>query len=121
MLSSFNALSFEKFVMDDELITLVSTLEHGVATTAEDLAVEVIDAVGPAGHFLAHTHTRRHARDHQRQSFFARETFERWCAPGGPDIRAAAANHVARLLEAYQPPDDLDATVRRQLDDYCLR
>ncbi len=121
VLSSFNALSFEKFVMDDELITLVSTLEQGVATSAEDLAVEVIDAVGPAGHFLAHAHTRRHARDHQRESFFVRETFERWCAPGGPDIRAAAARHVARLLEAYRPPDDLDGAVRRQLDDYCLR
>jgi hypothetical protein len=31
-----------------------------------------------------------------------------------------AAARVAELLESYEPPDDLDPLVRRQLDDYCL-
>ena len=29
----------------------------------ESLALDVIDAVGPGGHFLAQPHTRRHMRD----------------------------------------------------------
>jgi hypothetical protein len=27
---------------------------------------------------------------------------------------------VQELLAAHEPPDDLDAVTRRQLDDYCL-
>ena len=46
--------------------------------------------------------------------------FERWAAAGGEDAVAAAARRVQELLAAHEPPDDLDAVTRRQLDAYCL-
>mgnify|MGYP000862905017 CR=1 FL=1 len=45
---------------------------------------------------------------------------ERWAAAGGEDAVAVAARRVQKLLAAHEPPDDLDAVTRRQLDDYCL-
>ena len=39
---------------------------------------------------------------------------------GAQDLAAAAEARVAELLESYEPPDDLDQAVRRQLDAYCL-
>jgi trimethylamine---corrinoid protein Co-methyltransferase len=120
VLSSFNIMSLEKFVMDDELIGALRSAASPAATDEDALAEEVIAAVGPAGSYLGQTHTRRHARDHLRPAFLVRETLEKWRGGGGADVRRAAALEVARRLELHESPDDLDAVVRRQLDAYCL-
>jgi trimethylamine:corrinoid methyltransferase-like protein len=77
--------------------------------------------VGPGGSYLSTGHTRTHARDHDRPTFLARDAPEKWAASGGTDARQAAAGEVARRLEAFIAPDDLDPLVRRQLDTCCLR
>jgi trimethylamine:corrinoid methyltransferase-like protein len=49
-----------------------------------------------------------------------RAPFQAWVDRGSHDLAATAAARVDELLAAYAPPDDLDATTRRQLDAYCL-
>ncbi len=49
-----------------------------------------------------------------------RAPFQAWQGLGGRDLAQVAAERVRESLEAYVPPDDLDAAVRRQLDAYCL-
>ena len=49
-----------------------------------------------------------------------RAPYETWRSQGGGDLATAAAARVKELLESYEPPDDLDPLVRRQLDTYCL-
>jgi len=120
ILSSFNVFSLEKFVMDEELIAGLRAIAEPAVVDAETLAEEVIDAAGPAGDYLGQAHTRRHARDLARPTMLVREAYEKWIAEGGADLRAAATRRVAGLLAAHEPPDDLDAVTRRQLDDYCL-
>jgi len=120
MLSSFNVLSHEKFVLDDELIAALRVAAATTAVDAEALAVEVIATVGPGGDYLAQPHTRRHAHDRERPTFLPHASAERWRALGDADARAAAATEVARRLAAHEPPDDIDAATRRQLDRYCL-
>ena len=119
-LSSFNVLSLEKFVADDEMITMVRALREPLPLGPEDFALDVIDAVGSGGSFLGQSHTRAHARDLDRPTFLPRDAAEKWAAAGSPDAREAAAREVARRLEAFTPPDDLDPLVRRQLDEYLL-
>ncbi len=120
ILSSFNVFSFEKLVADDELISALRAINEPVSVSSEALAEDVIDAVGPAGGYLSQAHTRRHARDLARPTVLAREAGEKWLTGGGAELRAAAAREVARRLDEHRPPDDLDATVLRQLDAYCL-
>ena len=120
ILSAFNVVSLEKFVLDDEMLAGQSALERPVRTNREDLAEDVIAEIGPAGSYLSAGHTRAHARDHDRSTFLARDALEKWAAGGGADARRAAAGEVARRLEAFTPPDDLDPLVRRRLDELCL-
>jgi len=120
MLSSFNALSLEKYVLDADLITSLRAAVDPVRAGDEDLAEDVIDAVGSGGGYLGQAHTRRHARDHEHAGRQAPDAFERWAAAGGEDAVTAAARRVQELLGAHQPPEDLDAVTRRQLDEYCL-
>jgi trimethylamine--corrinoid protein Co-methyltransferase len=120
ILSSFNVLSLEKFVMDDEMLGGLRTLGGPLPAGPGELAEDVIEAVGPGGSYLSAGHTRAHARDHDRPTFMARDALERWTAAGAMDAREAAAGEVARRLEAYVPPDDLDPLIRRQLDERLL-
>jgi trimethylamine--corrinoid protein Co-methyltransferase len=120
ILSSFNALSLEKYVLDAEFIATLRTATSPVRAGEDDLAEDVIDAVAPGGGYLGQAHTRRHGRDHERAGQRPPEAFERWAAAGGEDAVAAAARRVQELLAAHERPDDLDAVTRRQLDAYCL-
>jgi trimethylamine---corrinoid protein Co-methyltransferase len=69
---------------------------------------------------LGHAHTRKHARDGIRRTIMNRAPYETWRSLGGRDLAATATARVAELLDSYEPPDDLDPVVRRQLDTYCL-
>ena len=121
VLSSFNVASLEKLVMDEELAALLRAELQPAGADAGQLAEDVIDDVGPAGSYLGHGHTRRHARDRLRPSLLVRDALEKWQAAGAEELRAAVRREVARRLEEHVPPDDLDSVVRRQLADYCLR
>jgi trimethylamine--corrinoid protein Co-methyltransferase len=119
ILGSFNVFSREKFVMDVETLRLLDSSRAPIGVEAEDLAVDVIEAAGPAGDYLRQSHTRRHARDFDEPAFFVRETYERWVAAGERDSRSKAAMQAEQMLAAHVAPDDLDAVVLRQLHAYC--
>jgi trimethylamine--corrinoid protein Co-methyltransferase len=55
-------LSPEALVLDSDLYHLVRVDAAGVDTSCEALALDVIKAVGPRGHFLSQRHTRQHLR-----------------------------------------------------------
>jgi trimethylamine---corrinoid protein Co-methyltransferase len=120
ILSSFNCYSPVKFVIDDEVVTALRVAARGITVDEETLALDVTAAIGPGGSALGQAHTRRHARDAARPSIMNRAPFQSWWGAGGAELAEVAARRVAELLEAYEPPDDLDAVVRRQLDAYCL-
>jgi trimethylamine--corrinoid protein Co-methyltransferase len=53
----------EQIIFDDEIYHTNRLLAEGIRTGGEALALDVIESVGPRGHFLAEPHTRRHLRD----------------------------------------------------------
>jgi trimethylamine--corrinoid protein Co-methyltransferase len=120
ILSSFNCFSPEKFVIDDEVLSGLRTARRPIEVDDETLGLEVVEAAGPGGTVLGHPHTRKHARDGIRRTIMNRAPYETWRSQGGRGLDEAAAARVAELLESYEPPDDLDPLVRRQLDTYCL-
>ena len=120
ILSSFNCYSPEKFVIDDEVLSGIRVARRPIEVDDETLALDVVEAAGPGGTVLGHAHTRKHARDGVRRTIMNRAPYETWRAQGGRDLAAAAAARVTELLGSYEPPDDLDPVVRRQLDAYCL-
>jgi trimethylamine--corrinoid protein Co-methyltransferase len=120
ILSSFNCFSPGKFVIDDEILGALRVARRPLEIDDEQLALDVVAAAGPGGTVLGHSHTRRHARDGARRTLMNRAPFETWRSLGAHDLAESAASRVAELLDAYEPPDDLDTVVRRQLDTYCL-
>ncbi len=52
------AMSFEKAVIDDEIAGMVARILRGIEVSDETLAVEIMDNVGPLGHYFTQEHTR---------------------------------------------------------------
>lgn len=119
-LSSINAMSWEKLIVDDELVGILRSRPWDLMFAEDDKALDVIAAVGPGGGFLGQRHTRTHCRDYERPSLFNRQNYGAWAEAGRLSIDAVATRRVAELLEAYTEPD-MDTLSRRQLLAYCER
>jgi trimethylamine--corrinoid protein Co-methyltransferase len=100
----------ENLMLDDDLYHRVRHAFLDIPVDGESLALDVIHAVGPGGHFLGQPHTRRHLRS----AVVRAVTHE--CGPDGRcrDPREVARERGLDLLKRYRPaplPDDL----RREL------
>ncbi len=55
--------SAEDLILDDQLYHEARYAVMDLVVDDEELALDVIDAVGPGRHFLGHAHTRKHLRE----------------------------------------------------------
>ena len=113
--------SFEKMVLDAEMLQMVSAFLDPIVVDDDTLAIEALREVGPGGHFfgVAHTQARfRNAFHHPMISDW--RNYETWEEAGSPQA-AGKANHVMHeLLAAYEPPS-MDAAVREELEAFVAR
>lgn len=112
------SISYEKIITDHDLIGMVERLVKGVNVSDETLALDIIDEIGPGGHFLAHKHTRdHHAKEHFIPRTFDTQSFESWAKAGSKDLREKAREEVKRILKEHQPPH-LDKDLEKELEEY---
>jgi trimethylamine--corrinoid protein Co-methyltransferase len=78
-LESSLSVSYEKLIIDNEIIGSISHAVKGVEVTPETVALDIIKEVGWGGNFLTEPHTVRHCRDEIFQAEIAdTQTFEAW-------------------------------------------
>jgi len=113
--------SFEKMVLDADLINMVATFLQPLIVDDATMALDAIADVGPGGHFFGTQHT----QDRYRTAFFAPmvsdwRNFESWEEAGSPTADQRTAELYPQLLAEYtQPaiePDRLAA-----IDDFVAR
>ncbi len=113
--------SFEKMVIDADLIGMVSTFLQPLIVDDATLAVEAIAEVGPGGHFFGVQHT----QDRYRNAFFAPmvsdwRNFESWEEAGSPTADQRAAELAQALLAEYEQPP-IEAAVKAEIEDFVAR
>ncbi len=115
--------SYEKMVIDADLLQMVATFLDPVDASLDELdqAVEAIAEVGPGGHFFGSAHTRaRYTTAFLEPLVSDWRNWETWIEAGRPEA-AARANSTARaLLAAYEPPP-IDSAVEAELRDFVDR
>lgn len=108
--------SYDMLVMSDEIISMVKHVLKGIQVDEEHLALDVIDRVGPGGHFLSDDHTYEHFRtDFWFPNLIDRRNWEDWQAAGGQDLGKRVREKVIDIIENYAPspiPDDVEANLR---------
>ena len=69
-------------VLANEILANVNQFMKGLPVTAETLALDVIDRVGPGGHYLQEDHTLRHFRNVRYSKLFERMVYDQWKEAG---------------------------------------
>jgi trimethylamine--corrinoid protein Co-methyltransferase len=91
--------SYDKLVVDNEIIGMVMRAVEGIKVNDETLAFDLIKKAGPGGHFISARHTRRHMRSEiYKPKHSDRENRDRWQKEGAKDSRQRAAEKAQEIL-----------------------
>ena len=110
--------SFEKYVMDADLLGTLQKMGLGVSADENGQAMDAIREVGPSGHYLGCDHTQKNFKSaFWRSNLFDYKPFETWFEEGARDTYSLAAERVAHQLASYQQPP-LDPEILAALEKY---
>lgn len=106
--------SYEKYVVDNEILGMVMRAVEGIKVNEDTLAVDLIKQVGPGGNFVTAKHTRRFMRSEHYQPLLSdRDSRENWEAKGSKSTLDKARETVKQILAAHTW--SLPATTRQQV------
>ena len=95
--------SYDKMVIDNEILGMVMRAVDGIRVNDETLAFDLIKEAGPGGHFVAASHTRRHMHAEQHLAQLSdREDRPQWQSEGAKDTKTRATEKVREILDS--PP-----------------
>ncbi len=89
--------------MDDEIIGMVKKILGGVLVNDEQMAVDIIDKVGPGGHYLAEDHTMAHFRENWGPSLINRLRIDGWKAEGSKSMGQRAKEKCQNIINNHKP------------------
>jgi len=113
--------SYEKFIIDIELLRMLREEFTPLDIDEESLAFGAHEEVGHGGHFLGAAHTMERFRTcFYRPLLSSSQNYERWTREGARDAAARAGAICTKALDEYEPPP-LDDAVRQELEEYVTR
>jgi len=95
--------SAAQLVLGNEAVGMARKFMEGIRVDAQTIGRQVIDDIGPGGHFLAHRHTLDHCRTAVWGSrLLAREPYETWQAKGEKDMARRIQDRLAEILDHHK-------------------
>ncbi|SHJ36558.1 trimethylamine---corrinoid protein Co-methyltransferase [Dethiosulfatibacter aminovorans DSM 17477] len=118
LLEMCQVFSYDKMVIDNEILGNVLRVMDGITVNDDTLALDVIQRVGPGGHYLSDDHTVAHVRNEFFMPKIAdRQTRIRWEEGGSKTTEERARKVVDRILKKHVPKPvhpELKAKIRSQ-------
>ena len=113
--------SYEKFIVDIEILRMLEEVFAPLVVDEEALAYSAHQEVGQGGHFLGAAHTLERFREcFYRPLLSSTENYERWSRLGGRDATARATEVYRAALDEYVEPP-LDPGLKAELKTYVDR
>jgi len=117
MLDSMLGVSYEQYVLDNDICGMALRARDGVRVDEETVAEELIGKVGPGGNFLAQRHTVNMARSHEyfRPATAVRDALTDWEKKGRVGAEQRAKEIVEEVLGKERPrfiPEDVEKKIR---------
>ncbi len=115
---SMLAMSYEKFIADEDLCGAMKKLMKPVEFTDDAFAMDLIRELGTSGNYLMEMHTMKRCRD----EFFIpdlsiRAMHNKWLEMEPRDITQRAGKLLEKRLAEYEKPD-IDPDVEKRLVQY---
>lgn len=108
--------SLELLLLMDEVISRVKFLLRGLDSSAEQLAVEAVRRVGPAGSFLGDEHTARHFRNSWQPSLSDFSSFSAWEEGGSKTMGDRIRERTRQIMEEHRPLP-LEEAAEKRIDE----
>ena len=110
--------SYEKTILDIDLLQMVAEFLTPLDLSEEALAIDAIRDVGPGGHFFGTQHT----QDRYKTAFYSPiisdwRNFESWTEAGSPTAVERANRIWKERLATYEEPY-MDPAIREELDAF---
>lgn len=110
--------SFEKVIIDCELIHQAMAYNRPIETTDDALGLEAIREVGPNGHFLGCSQTQARYRTAFYEPMLADlRSYEAWYEDGAPLIHEKANRIWKEMISRYKAPP-MDEAIREELQAF---
>ena len=118
ILGSYMAMSFEKYLIDEEMCAVLRKLVTPIDFSDDAIDVEMIRRVGIGGQYLTQPQTLKRCRtEFYTTDFFSRQNHAGWTLAGSKRIDESATERAARRLAAYEKPP-IDPHVEAALTAY---
>lgn len=113
--------SYEKFIMDVEIIQNMIELLKPMKFDEAELGFDAIQSVPTGGHFFGAEHTmERYETAFYRPILSDWQNYENWEAAGAKDAAERATDIWQQALRDYQEPT-MDPAIREELDAYVAK
>lgn len=113
--------SFEKFIIDCEMLQQVIYAQKPIPFDTDDLALEAMREVGPHGHFFGADHTQsRYKTAFYNPLLSDWRNFESWEEAGGIWTHERANAHYKKILQEYEPPA-IDAAIDEEMQAFIAK
>ena len=122
MMDYESCLSYEKLVIDAEIIGMAKRLVAGIDGRQTPIALDIMQELGHKGNYLSHPHTKKWFREelYIPSDVIDRDTVEAWEKKGSKSTWERAQERVDKLLAKYQP-SPLSDDVKKELRDITTR
>jgi len=101
-------------VLVNEILYNVNQYMQGLPVTEETLAIDLIDRVGPGGHYLQEAHTMEHFRKVRYSKLFERSIYDQWKEMGAKRFEERLRDLTHEAMQHQPAP--LDSDVIKELD-----
>jgi trimethylamine--corrinoid protein Co-methyltransferase len=113
--------SFEKLILDAELLQLQAAMLQPVIVDDDSLGLDAIAEVGPGGHFFGSAHTMERYENAFYQPILSDwRNFETWQEDGSKTATQRANEIWKQLLNDYEKPP-IDPAIEEELQAYMAR
>jgi trimethylamine--corrinoid protein Co-methyltransferase len=121
ILSAYVAMSYEKFIIDEELCGMARKLIQPIDVSDESIDLATIQKVGIGGNYLTEPKTFELCRT----AFFLPELmtvkdYDGWQMAGGKRADERASDLLHKRLANYEKPD-IDPAIESELSEYVTR
>ena len=94
---------YAKLLMDNEFAGNIRFMLKGIEVSYPEMALELIEEVGPGGSFLTHKHTFQRARNQAKYELFDHRPFATWEKDGATTMTERAYAKAISLIEKHEP------------------
>jgi trimethylamine--corrinoid protein Co-methyltransferase len=106
-------------VLVNEVLYMIHQFTRGILVDEETLAVDVINQVGPGGHFMGEEHTMKYFREVWYSNLFDRSNYESWLEQGGRRFQERLREQTLQRME--HRPQPLQEATAKELDRLARR